>query len=74
MNVTRDSMIWWLGIIAAVLAYLSASESPAVWAYTDWVQAAAFVVATISGKLATSPLRGEHDAFRVDPKRNGGWD
>lgn len=59
MRLTRDSIVWWLGIIAAALTYLLAADPPTQWTYHEWLQAAAAVVATISGKLATSPLKGE---------------
>lgn len=56
----RESWIWYLGIVSAVLVYLSQSEPPASWDYAQWIQAAAFVVATISAKLSLSPLaRGD---------------
>lgn len=58
MNLTRDSWVWWLAIAASVLTYLAAAEPPTVWGYTDWIKALSFAVATISGKLATSPLPG----------------
>lgn len=54
---TRDSIVWWLAILGAVVTYLiGAGKPPTEWAYGDWLQAVAFLVATISGKLATSPL------------------
>lgn len=59
--VTRDSAVWWLAIVGAVLTYLAAAPPPTVWTYGEWVQALAFGVATISGKLATSPLPGKRD-------------
>ena len=68
----RDSVLWGLGIVAAVLTYLGAAPSPVDWTYGQWVQAAAFVVATVSAKLATSPLKGENDLGRV-PRRSE-WD
>jgi len=52
----RDSWLWFLGIVAAVLTYLAAAPPPTTWTYPEWVQAAAFVVATIAGKLSSSPL------------------
>jgi hypothetical protein len=54
----RDSAIWTLSIVAAVLTYLGAAPHPAEWTYTQWIQAASFVVATLAGKLASSPLAG----------------
>lgn len=59
---TRDSWVWWLGISAAVLTYLGAAPPPVTWTYPEWIQALAFVVATVSAKLATSPLRGKGEA------------
>ena len=56
---TRDSWVWGLGIVGAALTYLLAADPPSTWDYYEWLRAAAFVVATVSGKLATSPLRGE---------------
>ena len=59
MNVSRDSMVWWIGIAGALLAYLSSAPAPTDWDYPQVIQFLSAVVATISGKLATSPLRGE---------------
>jgi hypothetical protein len=56
---TRDSIVWWLGIVGAALLYLSQGDAPTQWTYADWIKAASFAVATVSGKLATSPLKGD---------------
>jgi len=61
MAVTRDSAAWWLGIGGSILLYLSMSPPIMEWTYAQWVQAGSLLVATISGKLATSPLKGAHD-------------
>jgi hypothetical protein len=53
---TRDSALWWLAIIGAVAGYLASADPPNHWTYQQWIQAAMFIVATVSGKLATSPL------------------
>ena len=58
---TRDSIVWGLAIAGAALTYLAAAPPPTVWTYGEWIQALAFAVATISGKLATSPLPGKDD-------------
>jgi hypothetical protein len=56
----RDSIVWWLAIVGALIAYLvSAGKPPTVWDYSQWLQFAAAVVATVSGKLANSPLKGK---------------
>lgn len=54
----RDSIIWYLVVFGAILTYLQQVPSPAEWAYADWIKAASFVVATIAGKLSSSPLPG----------------
>jgi hypothetical protein len=69
---TRDSIFWWLGIIGAVLVYLGNADSPATWSWNDWMQTLAFVVATISGKLATSPLKGSGPRDQAADGSGGG--
>ena len=71
MNFSRDSVLWWLGIAAAILAYLSQSANPVEWVYADWIKASAMLVGIISAKLATSPLAGEHDQPKEDDDENG---
>ena len=57
---TRDSAIWWIGILGALVAYLlSAGAPPTAWTYLQWLQFAAAILGTVSGKLATSPLPGK---------------
>ena len=57
--ITRDSWLFTLAILSAVIVYLSNAPNPVDWNYNDWLKAASFAVATISGKLATSPLKGD---------------
>lgn len=53
----RDSAVWGLAIIGALMAYLiGAQVPPTEWTYMQWLQFVAAAVATLSGKLATSPL------------------
>jgi len=60
---TRDSIVWWLGIIGALLTYLIADgRAPASWAYQDWLKFGALLVSTVSGKLASSPLKHSEDS------------
>ncbi len=61
MFTSRDSLLWGLGIAAAVLTYLAASPSPAEWDYQGWIKAVSFAVATIAGKLASSPLKHSNE-------------
>jgi hypothetical protein len=66
---TRDSVVWWIGIIVAVLGAIAANSNllPADWAPAlPWINLICIVLGTVSGKLATSPLRGENDAQKVD--------
>lgn len=56
---SRDSIVWTLAILGALVTYLlSVGTPPTDWSYQQWLQFVAAVVATVSGKLATSPLRG----------------
>jgi hypothetical protein len=57
---SRDSSLLWIGLAIAAVGYLStAAKPPTEWGYLEWLQAASFVLAWASGKLATSPLAGE---------------
>lgn len=57
--VNRDSFVLWIGLALAVVGFLStAANPPTDWSYLEWLQAASFVLAWVSGKLATSPLSG----------------
>ena len=76
MKLSRDSVVWWFGMIAAVivgLATLGDSVTdygiPATW--VPYVRLAALIVGIVSGKLATSPLKGAEDAPAVDLKKIG---
>lgn len=53
---TRDSVVWWLAVLGAIMTYLIASPPPVDWTYHDWLRSLAMVVSTLAGKLATSPL------------------
>ena len=59
MRLTRDSWLLTLSILGAALAYCAAAPPPTEWTYPEYIKAIAFLVATVSGKLATSPLRGD---------------
>jgi len=68
---TRDSWIWTLGIVAAVLAAAAnqAGLFPADW--YPWINFAALILGIVSGKLATSPLAGENDGAKVNVSNIG---
>lgn len=58
MAITRDSIILWLGIISGIVGVFAAQADafPAEW--KPYITIAASLLATISGKLASSPLPG----------------
>ena len=60
---TRDSKIWTLMTLGAILGYLSTTENPMTWDYAQWIQAGLFIVAWATGKLANSPLKGVPSAL-----------
>ncbi len=58
ITLTRDSLIWWVGMIGALLTALANNGGlfPVEW--KPYIDLAALLVGIISGKLATSPLAG----------------
>ncbi len=59
----RDSLALWVALAVAIVTYLaSAGKPPQEWSYAEWIQAASFILAYLSGKLATSPLPGKNAA------------
>lgn len=70
---TRDSKFWWVGIVMAVLVSISSRWDlidPLLPAqHTDKVHALieliSLIVGIVSGKMATSPLKGENDGTKV---------
>lgn len=57
MRFTRDSLLLWLALLAAVGAYLlSVGEPPTVWTYQQWLQFVTAMIAVGVAKLQTSPL------------------
>lgn len=72
--ISRDSRVLLLGAIGALVVYLqNADGTPLAWGYREWLQFLAFVVAFLSGKLATSPLPGNHDDQKVSGLRSVVW-
>ena len=70
MTVYRDSIIWALAIGGAVVTYLiGAGKPPTEWSYGDWLQSFAFLIATVSGYLKTSPLaHSEYGKAKITPQ------
>lgn len=69
MRISRDSIVWWVGIVGSVvvgLADLSAAGNLAHYGIPEgaapYLRLGALVVGIVSGKLATSPLAGKRDA------------
>lgn len=63
MTLTRDSSFWWVAILGALFTYLIGKQIPPTeWAYQDWIQFGAAVVATVSGKLSHSGLPSSSEA------------
>ena len=65
-TLSRDSALLWLAIIGSLAVYLGASGPPTLWTWAQWMQFVAACVATISGKLGTSPLPGKTEADKID--------
>jgi hypothetical protein len=61
MRLTRDSLLLWLPVVAALITYLLSTDPPTVWTYYQWLQFASAAVAVASTKLMTSPLKGKND-------------
>lgn len=64
MRLTRDSIFWWISMIGAVCVGLSTSFNLFPWIDPTWqhgISLVAFIYGIVSGKMATSPLKGEHD-------------
>jgi hypothetical protein len=73
-TLTRDSVLWTLGMIAAiVLALATLGNGVADYgiplAAVPFIRLAALIVGVISGKLATSPLPGKEDVATIDPRK-----
>ncbi len=70
---TRDSFVWWLGILFPVIVEgcnaIGVAPSdygiPAAW--VPFFRLVALVVGLVSGKLATSPLPGKPKEPPVEP-------
>lgn len=62
MGLTRDSKMLWVGVAAAIFAYLGADgRPPTEWTYGDWIKAGIAATGWVLGKLQTSPLAGKED-------------
>lgn len=66
MNLSRDSLLWTLLIVGAIVGYLASMPPPTDWTWSQWMASVAAIIGIIAGKLATSPLAGEHDGAKVN--------
>ena len=56
---TRDSVVWWIGLAVAIVGQLIVvGKPPTEWTYLEWLQIISFALAWVVGKLASSPLAG----------------
>lgn len=65
---TRDSIGWWVGIVASVLVAVAASFHLFPWIPLPWqhgISLAAFVTGIISGKMASSPLKHSSEKHSI---------
>lgn len=61
---TRDSILWWFGMVGAVLTGLALNFDLFPWIpdqVQHWISLGAFVFGIVSGKLASSPLPHSKD-------------
>lgn len=71
MKFTRDSLLLWLALVAAVGAYLlSVGDPPTVWTYQQWLQFVTAMIAVGVAKLQNSPLLSTAEK-KADEKLNG---
>jgi tetrahydromethanopterin S-methyltransferase subunit C len=60
---TRDSIVWWIGIATAVVMGIGTVGDVASYGIPEkavpYIRLAALVLGIVSGKLATSPLKGK---------------
>ena len=61
MKLTRDSLMLSVVAIGAAAGFLATMPPPTEWSYAQWMQIIAGAALWLSGKLATSWLKGEHD-------------
>jgi hypothetical protein len=58
MKLSRDSILWTLGMIGGILGVAAANVGMFPEKWRGYIIGAASLIAVISGKLATSPLPG----------------
>lgn len=62
MLISRDSAVWWFGMLGAVITAVTVNLDEFPWlseTTRQYLSLAAVIVAAVSGKFATSPLPGE---------------
>ena len=61
MKLTRDSVVWWIGMVGGILGVAAANIGLFPERWRGYIIGASSILAVISGKLATSPLPGEKE-------------
>ena len=62
--VTRDSALWWVGMVGAIATGLALNFDLFPWipdSVQHWISLVAFVTGIVSGKMASSPLKGKDE-------------
>jgi hypothetical protein len=63
---TRDSLVWWGGMIVSGVIALGANIGQFSWlteTEKHWIGLAAFIAGVVSGKMASSPLPHSEDGY-----------
>ncbi len=67
----RDSFGWWIGIVASLITAILALDNPADYgipaSWGPYMRLASIVFGVLSGKMATSPLRGKDEPPKGKP-------
>ena len=59
MSISRDSLVWTLGILSGIVGVIAAQADAFPAAWKPYITVIGALLGVISAKLATSPLPGE---------------
>lgn len=68
MKLTRDSVVWTVGLLGSVLGSLLIQPPPTAWTYHQWIANLIGALGLISAKLGNSFLKGKDDDQKVTPR------
>jgi len=57
--INRDSFVWWVGIVGAILTAIANEQGVFPPEWKPYIHLGALICGILSGKLASSPLRGK---------------